>query len=222
MTDLRPSPALLVAALALALAVGGGVGYAAGSLPKNSVGSAQLKKGAVKSPDIKDGAVIGAKVQDGSLTGADVAANSLTGSQVDENTLVLPRQPGKLVVPGIQFRPENSGFGFGGFQFGGLTSVTGGTFVLPVNLPQGSNVTGIQVRVDDTDVGAVSVFVRRVDPLTGGHVDGLSVATTGAPGVTILTPSVPGPVSASDTVLIHVGLSSGSDYGIRGAVITYQ
>jgi hypothetical protein len=42
-----PSPAMLVACFALVVSLGG-VSYAAGVLPKNSVGSKQLRKGAVK------------------------------------------------------------------------------------------------------------------------------------------------------------------------------
>lgn len=42
-----PSPALVIACIALALSLGG-VGYAATDLPKNSVGSAQLRKGSVR------------------------------------------------------------------------------------------------------------------------------------------------------------------------------
>jgi hypothetical protein len=42
----RPSPAMVVALIALFVAFGGGA-YAATQLPKNSVGSTQLKKGAV-------------------------------------------------------------------------------------------------------------------------------------------------------------------------------
>ncbi|HSK50764.1 MAG TPA: hypothetical protein VK889_09780 [Solirubrobacterales bacterium] len=62
----------LVAYLALFLALGGTSAYAAGALPKASVGTKQLKKGAVNS----------AKVRDGSLRGADFAAGQLpTGPQ---------------------------------------------------------------------------------------------------------------------------------------------
>ncbi len=64
------SYANVTASLALFLALGG-VGYAAATLPKNSVGSSQLKKNAVTSTKIKSGAVTGAKVKDGSLTAKD-------------------------------------------------------------------------------------------------------------------------------------------------------
>ena len=50
----RPSPALIVASLALAIALGG-TGYAAVVLPANSVGTKQLKKSAVTATKIKKG-----------------------------------------------------------------------------------------------------------------------------------------------------------------------
>ena len=49
----RPSPALVVASLALLVALGG-TGYAAVALPKNSVGTPQLRAGAVTSLKVKD------------------------------------------------------------------------------------------------------------------------------------------------------------------------
>jgi hypothetical protein len=48
----RPSPAMVVACLALVIALGG-TSYAAVILPKNSVGTAQLKRGAVTGPKVK-------------------------------------------------------------------------------------------------------------------------------------------------------------------------
>jgi hypothetical protein len=71
-----PSPALTIALLALFVALGG-TGYAALSLPKNSVGSKQLRKGAVKNSDIGANAVTGAKVKRRSLSASDFKASSL-------------------------------------------------------------------------------------------------------------------------------------------------
>ena len=62
----RPSPALVIAMIALIVALGG-TGYAAIKLPKNSVGTRQLK----------NNAVTGAKVKNKSLTGADINLGSL-------------------------------------------------------------------------------------------------------------------------------------------------
>jgi hypothetical protein len=49
----RPSPAMVVACLALLVALGG-TGYAAVNLPRNSVGTAQLRTGAVTSGKVQD------------------------------------------------------------------------------------------------------------------------------------------------------------------------
>jgi hypothetical protein len=72
----KPSPAMLVALLALFVALGG-ISWAAVSLPRNSVGTKQLKKNAVTAPKIKRGAVTSAKVRNGSLRQADFASGTL-------------------------------------------------------------------------------------------------------------------------------------------------
>jgi hypothetical protein len=71
-----PSPALLVACVALIVALGG-VSYAAAVLPKNSVGTAQLKKKAVTAAKLNKNAVSGAKVKNGTLMAADFKAGQL-------------------------------------------------------------------------------------------------------------------------------------------------
>lgn len=74
---LRPTPAMVVACIALSVALGGTSFAAIQALPKNSVGAKQLKKNAVTGPKIKANAVTGAKVASNSLTGADVKESSL-------------------------------------------------------------------------------------------------------------------------------------------------
>jgi hypothetical protein len=66
LTKRLPSPAMVVACIALAVALGG-TSYAAVRLPANSVGTKQLKRGAV--------------------TGIKVKRNSLTGTQINESRL---------------------------------------------------------------------------------------------------------------------------------------
>ena len=65
-----PSPAMVVACIALAVTLSG-VSYAA-ALAKNSVGTAQLKSNAVNS----------AKVANNSLTGSDVNESTLAGGSI--------------------------------------------------------------------------------------------------------------------------------------------
>jgi hypothetical protein len=70
----RPSPAMIVAIIALVAALSG-TAYAA--LGKNSVGSRQLKAQAVTTGKIANNAVNSAKVAKGSLTGADINVGAL-------------------------------------------------------------------------------------------------------------------------------------------------
>ncbi len=81
-----PSPATILACVALLVSLGG-VSYAAGVLPNNSVGAAQLRKGAVTAAKVRTNAINSAKVKDGTVTGADALDNSLTGADVNESTL---------------------------------------------------------------------------------------------------------------------------------------
>lgn len=72
-----PSPALVVACIALGIALGG-TGYATVlQVPKNSVGPAQLKSSAVTNTKLARNAVTSAKVRNRSLLRADFAAGQL-------------------------------------------------------------------------------------------------------------------------------------------------
>jgi hypothetical protein len=70
-----PSPAMIVACLALAVALAG-TSYAAGRLPANSVGTKQLKKNAVTSAKVKNDALTGADVKEGTLGQVPSAATA--------------------------------------------------------------------------------------------------------------------------------------------------
>jgi hypothetical protein len=72
----RPSPSLVISLIALFVALGG-TGYAAMSLPKNSVGSKQLKRKAVTNSKLASNAVTGSKVKNDALTGSDILESSL-------------------------------------------------------------------------------------------------------------------------------------------------
>lgn len=62
----RPSPAMVVACIALAVALGG-TSYAAISLPRNSVGTAQLKRNAVNSTKVRNFSLLRADFKRGQL-----------------------------------------------------------------------------------------------------------------------------------------------------------
>jgi hypothetical protein len=81
---LRPSPATIIALIALFVALGG-TGYAA--LKKNSVGRRQLKPNAVSSIKIKNHAVTRKKLARNAVGGFQIGADTITGRNIQEATL---------------------------------------------------------------------------------------------------------------------------------------
>lgn len=73
----RPSPAMVVACLALLVSLGGTGVAAVNQLARNSVGTPQLQNGAVTTPKIRNGAVTSEKLRNGSITTFDVRNRSL-------------------------------------------------------------------------------------------------------------------------------------------------
>lgn len=73
----RPSPAMIVACLALLVALGGTSMAAATQIARNSVGTAQLRAAAVTNPKIRNNAINSAKVASKSLLRSDFAPGQL-------------------------------------------------------------------------------------------------------------------------------------------------
>jgi hypothetical protein len=75
----RPSAALVVACVALAVALGG-TGYAAVVLPANSVGTAQLRNGAVVAAKVKPHSLLGSAFRPGQIPAGPPGAQGLAGA----------------------------------------------------------------------------------------------------------------------------------------------
>jgi hypothetical protein len=80
----RPSPALVVATVALIVALGG-TAYAGLSIPKNSVGTKQLKNGAVTTKKNKNGTVTAKKINTSGLTVPGALHANTADSATDAN-----------------------------------------------------------------------------------------------------------------------------------------
>jgi len=93
-----PSPASVIASLALLVALGGTSIAAVSALPRSSVGTAQLKTGAVTTAKIRGNAVTSAKVQNRSLLRADFAAGQLPAGPIGPQ--------GPQGAPGVSGREE--------------------------------------------------------------------------------------------------------------------
>lgn len=82
----RPSPAMIVALAALVFAMVG-TGYAAISLPKKSVGTAQLKAKAVTNTKIKNGTITGKKLKLKTIGTVPNAAHASIADTVSPNAV---------------------------------------------------------------------------------------------------------------------------------------
>ena len=95
----RPSPAMVVACLALLVALGGTGMAAATQLARNSVGTPQLKDGAVSNAKIKNNAVNSAKVAARSLLRSDFAPGQLPAGPVGPQGPAGPAGPAGAAGP---------------------------------------------------------------------------------------------------------------------------
>src|SRR4051794_4727934 len=159
----RPSPALVVATIALFLAAGGTT-YAL-TLPSNSVGSAQIQAGRVLNSKLHPGAVSNSKmgkgavtfskmasnqmtaatIRNASLLGEDLAPNTVTGAQVDEASL-------NLNIPTTKFAVVD-GAGALGNQSGGISvKQTGATVILDFGSSQAGRPITVTLAPTATDV----------------------------------------------------------------------
>lgn len=71
------NPSTVIASLALFLALGGGIAFAAAALAPNSVRSTTIKNGQVRSADLATGAVSSSKIKDGSILAKDIKRGEL-------------------------------------------------------------------------------------------------------------------------------------------------
>jgi len=119
----RPSPALVVACVALFVALSG-AGYAAISVPRGSVGAPQLKRNAVTTPKIRNAAVTAPKLRNGAVSSAKLADGTVGAIDIAPGVVppaLLSRAgsvPSGLTIRGtFMSRPDNGSDG-AGYSFG--------------------------------------------------------------------------------------------------------
>src|SRR6187200_1145574 len=79
----RPSPALVIACIALFVSLGG-VSYAVAT---GSIDSREIKNNTVRTQDIRNNEVRGRDIRNSTIEGKDVAFNTITGADVEESSL---------------------------------------------------------------------------------------------------------------------------------------
>jgi hypothetical protein len=80
-----PSPALVIAFIALVAALG--TGSAVALVGKNTVAADDIKKNAVRASEIKKNAVRASEIKSGAVRSSEVQNDSLTGADIDEGSL---------------------------------------------------------------------------------------------------------------------------------------
>jgi hypothetical protein len=138
-----PSPAMIVACVALVVALGG-VGYAAGVLPENSVGTAQLQKKAVTAAKLKKDAVTTRKVRKNAITTTKVKDGTLLAQDFQAGQLPAgPTGPAGSQGPkgdtGAAGAPGVSGYEI---AFANASLAAGETKELVATCPTGKTVLG--------------------------------------------------------------------------------
>ena len=107
-----PSPAMVVALIALFVALGGGA-YATLGLPKSSVGTAQLKNGAVTRAKLRNNAVTTIKVKNHSLLPKDFKSGQVAAGTIPAASVFCARDnPCQPVISGTQTSLAFSGTAF--------------------------------------------------------------------------------------------------------------
>lgn len=194
----RPSPALVVAVIALVFAMAGS-GYAAiQSLPKKSVGTKQLKANAVTGAKVKNNTLTGKKIKLGTLGTVPTANVANLANTVAQPALHVVGAPGEPpFLEGSKAVVTGGPFGFVAPSFykdasgvvhlqGGVESGSGIAFALPPGFRPGAAKVQLFEREDDVLVFGSNTFIEGKDLSGvvlvtggGGFLDGITFRAEG-------------------------------------------
>jgi len=108
----RPSPAMVVALIALFIAMGG-VSY---GLATGSIDSREIRNNSVSTRDLRNNNIRGKDIRRSTIVGSDVASNTLRGADIDESSLDLAVAKGFATINGANANGATTVLNFGGQQ----------------------------------------------------------------------------------------------------------
>ena len=175
----RPSAATVIATIALMVAIGGST-YAATSLPKNSVGNAQLKKAAVTSAKVKDHSLLAVDFKDGQLATIVPTVAGPPGAQGAQGPAGPVGDMGAPGPPGAQGPPGPSyGVSFQGSPTASVTGCITADIVGGVISPTTTSRVWISGQARLSSTGSTSGRLTAEIQASGGAV--LGTPDSGAP-----------------------------------------
>jgi hypothetical protein len=158
----------VLCSLALFLALGGGA-WAAGVLPRNSVGNRQLRNSAVTGPKIAKNAVTSTKVKNGSLIREDFVAGALVGATGPMGPLGPKGDAGPGAQPAIDYQARD------GIIPDGQSDPT----TVSVPCPTGMNVLGGGAHIENDSPPGSQVLESAPDGRTGWKATGINFTGSG-------------------------------------------
>lgn len=192
----RPSPAMIIALVALVLAMVG-TGYAAVNLPKKSVGTAQLKAKAVTNAKIKNGTITGKKLKlntIGTVPNATHASIADLASTVSPNAIHQVGTPGEppflsgstnlgasgpLLLPTVKFLKDHDNI----VHLEGIAQAgEGGTIPALFQLPPGFRPPSGNVVIGNTNEGTY-IIAGSNTVIEGQDISGLVITEAGEPAI---------------------------------------
>lgn len=173
-TASSPSPALVVAVVALIVALGG-TSYAALKLPKNSVGASQIKKNAVTSSKVRDRTLLAKDFKSGQLPAGPRGATGAAGAPGTPGAAGSAGTPGAAgptgptgatgVVGAITVQRTDIAL-----PAGAAANTPGAQTSAFAKCPAGTKIIGGSVNVSDPSTATVNISRPSLDDVGSGVV----------------------------------------------------
>jgi hypothetical protein len=227
----RPSPALVVACIALFLSLGGvSYGLATGSVDSravrnNSLTSSDIRNNTIRTFDIRNNSIRGFDIRNSTIQGRDVALNTLTGADISEKDLAQVPSAAKadnattvggLAVSKIYVKqpsgaPTQQIYNGGFFALG--ASCTGGSAALQLTQVAGAPATNASWQsvngADSPDFGNdTDLQVGDTHDLLNAGVNGVAtvtVSTTDGKVATVVVAAQSAPAFSGENVCTFRG-----------------
>jgi hypothetical protein len=183
----RPSPALVIACVALFVSLGGvsygvATGYIDGrEIKNNTIRSQDVRNGTLRTQDIRNNEVRGFDIRNSSIQGRDVAFNTLTGADIEESSLgKVPSATSADSAAAVSvlktFAPTPLAEGAAP-----VTLVTQGPLTLTAACVDVAGSTAARVRVQTSEAGSAGSDAPTIDPVDGPVTVAELVDAAGSP-----------------------------------------